>query len=235
MEARDRPDNGQAYKNMQHAIVEALHELGQYSPYNDNSVRMKELFSRVENAPIDANGHTETGPHRFSIFNSALCGRRSAAELFERVEDSNRQGAWWRLKMSYEDALDFALEQKSFKKMKQRVRNKNDQQQNKQFQFNPQNHIMMWSKSDVLETIEKIKSFAKYTSRLREENKELEEKSAQLTDEISQLRQSCSPDVMQMMETYLAAQEQVKLLKEQLLNAQKQLKLLNDQSIEIQE
>ena len=58
------------------------------------------------------------------IFNSALCGRRSAAELFERIEDSNRQGAWWRLKLPYEKALEFALEQKSFKTMKQRNRQK---------------------------------------------------------------------------------------------------------------
>ena len=91
--------NNQVYKNMQHAIVEALHELGDSSPYNDRSVRRKELFSRVENAPIEVDGIIQNGPHSFSIFNSAICGRRSAAEIFERVEDPERTGAWWRLRV----------------------------------------------------------------------------------------------------------------------------------------
>lgn len=234
MESQVHHTDEQVYKNMQHALVEAIHDLGQNSPYNDQSVRMRELFSRCENVSIEVNGVIDAGPHRFSIFNSALCGRRSAAELFERIEDSNRQGAWWRLKLPYEKALEFALEQKSFKTMKQRNRQKVETNDGKVLQFKPQSHIT-WNKTAVLETIEKIKLFSMQTARLRNENKELEEKSAQLTDEISQLKQSCSTDVMKMMEAYFAAQEQVKILRDQIIEAQTHLKALNDQTIEIQE
>lgn len=222
------------YKNMQHAIVEAIHDLGQDSPYNDNSVRMRELYTRCENCSIEVNGVINSGPHRFSIFNCALCGRHSAAVLFERIEDSNRQGAWWKLKLPYEKALEFALEQKGFETMKQRNRQKAEANEGKTLQFKPQDHIT-WNKTAVLDTIEKIKHFSIQTTRLRNENKELEEKSAQLTDEISQLKQSCSSEVNNMMDAYFAAQKQVKLLKDQIIEAQAHLKALNLQAIEMQE
>lgn len=234
METQAQQKDERVYKNMEHALVEAMHDLGQNSPYNDQSVRMRELFTRCENCSIEVNGVINSGPHRFSIFNSVLCGRHSSAEIFERIEDSNRQGAWWKLKIPYEKALEFALEQKSFKTVKQRNRQKTETSERKALQFKPQDHIT-WNKTIVLDTIEKIKQFSIQTARLKNENKELEEKSAQLIDEISQLKQSCSSEVMYMMETYFAAQEQVKILKDQIIEAQTHLKALNAQSTEIQD
>jgi hypothetical protein len=111
---------------MQHALVEVLHELGQYSPYNDNTVRSKELFARVEHCTIEVNGEPDSGPHRFSIFSSALSGRRSVSELFERVEDPDRAGAWWRLRIPYEEALEFAKGQKGFAPAHQRARRRQE-------------------------------------------------------------------------------------------------------------
>ena len=234
MENQAQQPDDQVFKNMQHAIVEAIHELGQNSPYNDQSVRMRELYSKCENASIEVNGVIDNGPHRFSIFHSALRGRRSAAELFESIDDSNRQGAWWKLKLPYEKALELALEQKSFKTMKQRNRQKAESNEGKVLQFKPQDHIT-WNKTAVLDTIEKIKLFSIQTARLQNENKELEEKKSQLKDEITQLKQSCSSEVMKMMETYFAALKQVKILKDQIIEAQTHLKTLNTQVTDIQE
>ena len=225
---------GPVYKNMQHALVEMIHQLGANSPYHDGSVRMKELFSNVETCSIETNGQIDSGPHRFSIFNSSLCGRRSAAEIFERIDDQDRSGSWWKLKVPYERALELALAQKGITKMKQRARTKSDKNsQRKDGKYSLDYFI--WSKSNVLEPIDNIQRFVQMTAKLREENKEMEEKSYQLADEISQLKQSCQPEVNLMMEMFLNAHEQIKILRERILNAQKQIKSLNEQTIALQD
>lgn len=223
-------ENQNTYKNMQHAIVEALHELGQISPYNDESVRMKELFSKVEKAPIEVNGKVDTGPHRFSIFNSALTGRRSAPELFERIEDTGRQGAWWRLKKPYEEAIEFALEQKSFKQHHQRARTRNEIIPETRT-IKPQ-EVFNWNKSNILDILTRIQQFATRTSDLRDENRELEERLSQLTDEISQLKKNSSSDILQMLETYKENLSHAYKLRDQLFACQKRLTSLSDSVIE---
>lgn len=223
--------------NMQHAIVEAMHELGAFSPFNDGSVRMKELFSKVENAPIEIDGVVSEGPHRFSIFHSALCGRRSAAELFERVEDAERprQGAWWKLKMPYDQAIDFSKEQKSIKTAQARPRHR---QEPPAFEFEKISQPVLlskWNKNAVLETLERIKSFGAAAAALRDENARLKEKSAQLDDEIEQLRQTVPQEVLDMLDVYQAARSRVNQLKQQVLEAQEALQTLSDQAIQLQD
>ncbi|KAH0789009.1 hypothetical protein GPJ56_007085 [Histomonas meleagridis] len=222
------------FKNMQHAIVEAMNTLGQSSPYGDNSVRMKELFAHVEKVPILLNGKVEEGPHRFSTFNSALCGRRSAAELFERVDDPNRQGAWWRLKMPYEEALDFAVEQKGFRKLQTRVRQKSDTRQNKVSNQNKSIVTNSWKKTKIIEISDRIKEFAAKTFELHKENQFLQEKLSALTDDVTQLKQIVPKETKKMLEIYLRNEEQMNQLKNQVENAQKTLFELSEQAIQLQ-
>ena len=231
----ERPEEEPCFANMQHAIVEALHELGANSPFNDGSVRMKELFAKVENACIDVNGHTETGPHRFSIFNSALCGRRSAAELFERVDtDEGRHGAWWRLRMPYEDAVKFAKEQKGFKAVQTRTRQKSETTVSIDKIFRS-TALVNWNKTDVIDSLDRIQKFAHVTANLREENMRMNERAAQLDDEIAQLRQSVPKDVLDMVKVYQEARERATALRQLLLDTQRRLLELSDKAIVFQD
>ena len=224
------------FANMQHALVEALHELGASSPFNDGSVRMKELYAKVENAPIDVNGHPDTGPHRFSIFNSALCGRRSAAELFERVDNEGevRHGAWWRLRMPYEDAVKFAKEQKRFKALQTRTRQKAEPPVAVDKIFRP-NALINWNKTEVLDTLDNIKRFAQATAAMREDNARMQERSSHLDDEIAQLRQSVPKDVLEMMKVYHEARDRAQALRQLLLDTQRRLLSISERAIQFQD
>ncbi|EAX87214.1 hypothetical protein TVAG_115060 [Trichomonas vaginalis G3] len=93
------------YQSVEHAIVEAIHILTPFSEYSDDSVRCKQIFSLVRDSTIYINGQPQTGNHRFTIFSSALSGRRSSVKLFQKVTDPERHGAWWKLKVPYEEAL----------------------------------------------------------------------------------------------------------------------------------
>jgi hypothetical protein len=211
---------------MAHAIVEAIHDLGRYSPFNDGSVRRKELCARVENARIEVNGRIEIG-HRIAVFDSALCGCRYAAELFERVDDSNRQGAWWRLAVPYDKALEIALGQKGSKSLQTRTRKRQDSS-------SPKGHILRaygrpksWSRNAIFESLDKIEAFTEKTAALMEKNVHLAERLTQLQDEVTQLKQSSTPEVLQMVEVWHNRQNQVAKLRQQLFNVEQQLTSLN--------
>lgn len=224
----------QVFKNMQHAIVVALHTLGASSPYGDGSVRTKELFNRVENAPIEANGEVDTGPHRFSIFNSALCGRVSAAELFERAEDQNRQGAWWKLKLPFESALSFSIEQKGAREKKTRVRQKTNAKNEVLKKYD----IIIGSskkKTEILEICEKIQQFSNLTSDLRLQNKKLEEQLEILSDEINVLERNASKETIEILNIFKKSQEQIEKLKILMKNTKKDLFEMNENAVKIQE
>jgi hypothetical protein len=72
------------FQNIELAIIYAIHLLAPSSKYSDDSCRCKDLYSLVKNAAIVVDGQLQHGNHRFTIFSSALCGRRSASQLFQR-------------------------------------------------------------------------------------------------------------------------------------------------------
>ncbi|OHS95798.1 hypothetical protein TRFO_38044 [Tritrichomonas foetus] len=96
------------YQNIEMAIVEAIHLLAPFSEYSDDSCRCKEIYGLVKSSSIQIEGHVQQGNHRFTLFSSALCGRRSSLRLFQKVADKERHGSWWKLKVSYEDAISIA-------------------------------------------------------------------------------------------------------------------------------
>lgn len=96
------------YQNIEQAIIEAIHLLAPLSEYNDESARCKDIFKLVREATICIDGQPQTGNHRFTIFSSALSGRRSSLKLFQKVSDSERRGSWWRLKVPYDEAQRIA-------------------------------------------------------------------------------------------------------------------------------
>ena len=98
-----------SYQNIELAIVDAIHMLAPFSEYEDDSCRCKEIHNLVKNATIEINGFMQQGNHRFTLFSSALCGRRSSQKLFQKVTDRDRVGAWWKLKVPYEEAVQIAM------------------------------------------------------------------------------------------------------------------------------
>lgn len=97
------------YRSIEHAIVEAIHVLGQESPHGDGSCRCKDIFAAVQYAAISVDGRALQGGLRFAKFSSALCGRRSSQRLFQRACDGRRVGSWWKLRLPYEEALLAAM------------------------------------------------------------------------------------------------------------------------------
>ena len=223
-------DNEQVYQNTQHAIVEAIHILGQNSGYNDGSVRMKEIFAFIKDAVIMVDGQPQPGPHRFSMFNSALVGRRSAQEIFERIEEPHRQGAWWKLKIPYEDAIQIACQQKGDKSHQERIRKPEAQEE----LLNPQNAFNC-NGSTLKDNLNIIQTFLKKVINLREENKNLENHLIQLNGEISLLKQSSSPEVISMLEAYIKAIQRSQMLKNDLIRAQSQLNQASQSSFSHQD
>ncbi|KAH0788460.1 hypothetical protein GPJ56_007627 [Histomonas meleagridis] len=102
------PSLSGSYHNIEHAIIEAIHLLAPLSEYNDGSCRCKDIFLLVKNATIQIGNQLQQGNHRFTLFSSALCGRRSSFKLFQKVTDKERHGSWWKLKVSYEEALSIS-------------------------------------------------------------------------------------------------------------------------------
>lgn len=96
------------YQNIEMAIVEAIHLLAPFSEFLDESCRCKDIYGLVKNASIQIEGHIQQGNHRFTLFSSALCGRRSSLFLFQKVTDKDRHGSWWKLKIPYEEAIGYA-------------------------------------------------------------------------------------------------------------------------------
>lgn len=96
------------YQNIEMAIVEAIHLLAPFSEFSDESCRCKDIYGLVKNASIQIEGHVQQGNHRFTLFSSALCGRRSSLFLFQKVTDKDRHGSWWKLKIPYEEAIGYA-------------------------------------------------------------------------------------------------------------------------------
>ena len=227
------------FKNMQHAIVEALNDLRPFSEYKDGSVRMKELYNRVKDAKIEVGDHIETGPHRFSIFNSALSGRRSASEIFERVEDSERHGAWWRLAKSYDECIAYALEQKGMKKVQPRARQKQDPPPQPEIAHVKPQPAFKWNKNEVLGVLDQLKELAIKTSSIREENRKLEEKLAYVSEEfdiiVNSIREHDPNSIkLAQLHEYCKINEYKKALRDQLMNSQKILLSVSDQSMDFQ-
>jgi hypothetical protein len=96
------------FRNIELAIVYAIHRLAPTSEYSDESCRCKDIYSLVKNAAIEVDGQLQYGGHRFTIFSSALCGRRSASRLFQKVTTQNRRGSWWALKVPFDEAVHIA-------------------------------------------------------------------------------------------------------------------------------
>ena len=92
------------YQNIEQAIVEAIHLLAPLCEYGDESARCKDIFKLVRESTICIDGQPQTGNHRFTIFSSALSGRRSSLKLFQKVTDPERHGSWWKLKVPYDEA-----------------------------------------------------------------------------------------------------------------------------------
>ena len=92
------------YQNIEQAIVEAIHLLAPLCEYGDDSARCKDIFKLVRESTICIDGQPQTGNHRFTIFSSALSGRRSSLKLFQKVTDPDRHGSWWKLKVPYDEA-----------------------------------------------------------------------------------------------------------------------------------
>jgi hypothetical protein len=90
------------------AIIQAIHILGEASDYHDGTVRARDIFQLVRNASIRIDGKPTHGPHRSPLFVSALSGRRSSFRIFEQIKDPKRSGAWWRLRVPYQEAIDLA-------------------------------------------------------------------------------------------------------------------------------
>jgi hypothetical protein len=224
-----------AFKNMQHAIVEIMNELGQYSPYGDNSVRSKELFARVSVAPIEVDGVVDVRPHRFSIFTSALSGRRSAAELFESVEDASRLGAWWRLRMPYEEALARALQQKGFTAPRPRVRQPPDSRPARAEGGAKPPVPFIWDDRNLVGGLRRIRDFSRRAFEFRERHKQLRERSGQLADEVARLRQIVPQEVVQMVDVYRNGLAICDRLRQQLADAEKRFVRLTDDAMRQQE
>jgi hypothetical protein len=93
---------------MELAIVHAIRALSPLSKHGDGSCRCKDIYALVRDAAVLVNGQVQQGNHRFKIFSSALCGRRSAARLFLRVTDRERSGSWWGLRVPFEEAVAIA-------------------------------------------------------------------------------------------------------------------------------
>ncbi|EAY11833.1 hypothetical protein TVAG_459050 [Trichomonas vaginalis G3] len=225
------------YKNMQHAIVEALHVLGESSQYNDGSVRMKDLFTFVEKSPIEINGQIDSGPHRFSIFNSALSGRRSAAILFEKIDNNDRQGAWWKLAKPYDECLQIALEQKGNKKAQKRNRPKVEPKPTSEITHVKPQVLFKWNKSEVMDIFEQIKELTIKTANLREENRKLKEKLVIENEEIdlrisSIYEQDPNSPALKRLDEYQKAKNYELSLRGQLETEQKKLFTLSDQAME---
>lgn len=96
------------YQNIEQAIIDAIHILAPYSEFGDESVRCKDIFRLVKESTIIIDGQQQTGNHRFTLFSSALSGRRTSLKLFQKITDPERHGAWWKLKVPYEEALRIA-------------------------------------------------------------------------------------------------------------------------------
>jgi hypothetical protein len=96
------------FQNIELAIVHAIHILAPFSKYGDESCRCKDIYKLVRDASVQVYGILQCGNHRFSIFSSALCGRRSAARLFLRISDAGRSGSWWKLRIPFDEAVAFA-------------------------------------------------------------------------------------------------------------------------------
>ena len=101
------------FQNIETAIVEAISSLSRYSEYRDGSVRCKEIYNLLRQTQIMIDGKLQVGNLRFTLFSSALCGRRVSLKLFEKITDPNRHGSWWRLKVPYREAMEIALQQKT--------------------------------------------------------------------------------------------------------------------------
>ena len=233
------PDLTTVFQNMQHAIVVALNQLAPYSTYRDGSIRMKELYAQVKDCKIQVGDHVDNGPHRFSIFNSALSGRRSATEIFERIDDSGRQGAWYKLARSYDECLAIALEQKGMKKIQPRVRSKPEPPAQPEIAHVKPQHVFKWNKSEVLDILNQIKELAIKTSELKEENRILEERKALLTEEMeiitgSLKEQDQTSYRLEQLEVFNQADEYRKALRTQVEEAQNNLITLSNQSFEFQ-
>ena len=96
------------FRNIELAIIEAIHLLSPLSEYQDESCRCKDIYNLVKDASIQIDGSIQQKNIRFPLFSSALSGRRTSFHLFEKITDKDRYGSWWKLKTSYEDAISFA-------------------------------------------------------------------------------------------------------------------------------
>lgn len=181
-----------SFQNIELAIVEAIHVLAPFSEYKDDSCRCKEIHNLVKNATIEINGVLQQGNHRFTLFSSALCGRRSSQKLFQRVTDPDRVGAWWKLKVPYQEAVQIASSLHSRHATK--LTDSDEQRLSPEVHVNREEFVRMKFLSLV--------PLATMGNEVRDLNARLEERNAELTRIVQLCRSEASPATLQMLDEY---------------------------------
>lgn len=192
------------YQSVEHAIVEAIHVLVPFSEHSDESVRCKDIFSLVRDSTIYVNGQPQTGNHRFTIFSSALSGRRSSGKLFQKVTDPDRHGAWWRLKVPYEEALRICHS----------LILKNPHRRGDVFEWQSNFDIISAAREEEIRN--RFLSFVPLNlvvHELEESNREWETKINEVRSKIDTLKQTASPETLQNFEQLIQMQQQISDLK----------------------
>ena len=101
------------FRNIELAIIEALNILSQSSEQEDKAVRSRDLYNFVKNSTINSTEKDDKSQLAMTKFTSALSGKKSSQKLFEKCIIEGRTGSWWRLKMSYNESVQYATQLKS--------------------------------------------------------------------------------------------------------------------------
>jgi len=188
------------FQNMEHAIIESMHLLSPYSKYGDESVRCKDIYRLVQDAAIYVDGQLQTGNHRFTIFSSALFGRRSSLKLFQKMTDNERRGAWWKLKVPYDEALRIAMT----------LRLRNTGKNGEMFEW--QSTIDSMSATREEDIRNKFFSFVTLSMLTEEEqknNEEMEKKLQELDSTLFSIKNSASADQKTLLEKLIDLQHRI--------------------------
>ena len=193
-----------SFQNIELAIVEAIHVLAPFSEYGDESCRCKEIHNLVKNATIEINGTMQQGNHRFTLFSSALCGRRSSQKLFQRVADPERVGAWWKLKVPYQEAVQIASSLHARHSMK--LSDSDDHSLSPEVPVKREEFV----RTKFLSLI----PLAMLGTEVRDLNAKLEEKHTELTRSVQLCRSETPAATVQMLDEYKRLKEHIENVKQ---------------------
>lgn len=187
------------YQNIEMAIVEAIHLLAPFSDFQDESCRCKDIYGLVKGASIQIEGHIQQGNHRFTLFSSALCGRRSSLFLFQKITDKDRRGSWWKLKIPYEEAIGYAAS----------IHSKHPSK----FNDISDSHVSLGVAASRQEIVRGMfMSFVPVSLMVNElsaENNQLKNKQNELQQKIQQLKSESSPETLRSFERLTSLQFQL--------------------------